>query len=67
MPPVLVNRRRPVSQRRAGVLIGVEQRNVWSEPPPDTLEIHQEMHRIAGKRRGFYQRSMAVIWTTWAW
>lgn len=67
MPPVLVNRRRPVSQRRAGVLIGVDQRNVRREPPPYTLEIHQEMHRIAGKRRRLYQRCMAVIRTTWAW
>lgn len=43
----------PISQRRACVLISVNPKTVRRERPPDNLEIREEMHKIAEKRRRF--------------
>ena len=61
MPPVRVNRRRAISQRRTCVLIGADPKTVRREHPPDNPEIRLEMHKIAEKRRRFGYRRIGVM------
>ena len=61
MPPVQVNRRRAISQRRACVLIGVDPKTVRREHPPDNPDIRLEMNKIAEKRRRFGYRRIGVM------
>ena len=61
MPPVRVNWRRAISQRRACVLIGVDPRTVRREHPPDNPDIRLEMNKIAEKRRRFGYRRIGVM------
>lgn len=50
-----------VSQRRACVLIGVDLRAVRRDRPPHNREIHEEMHKIAEKRRRFGCRGVGIL------
>ena len=61
MPPVRVNWRRAISQRRACVLIGVDPRTVRREHPPDNPDIRLEMNKIAETRRRFGYRRIGVM------
>jgi putative transposase len=54
-------RDRPISQRRACVLIGVDPKTVRRERPPHNPKIREEMHKIIEKRRRFGYRRVGIM------
>lgn len=51
----------PTSQRRTCALFGVDPKTVRRGRPPDTPPIHEEMNKIAEKRRRFGYRRIGIV------